>query len=415
MYTHDPVRDTAVEVTIPFPSPEELYEEYGGDDGIDRDEFGVLLGNIDGFGSVAVAGARMQERIQEYVDTEFQGADLNHDGVIDADEFTLYYFKEICFKFPVGKNGYNPGATLYNIFCNYCSYGRGGRRSEEMESHQLLKLCRDCGLLNKIYCRKADIDLVFHRARAETIYARTKGAAKLQYQQFLHSLMLIAEKRRSGFCEVTDRIRTYGITRRAASMADFVVIYDAAGLTEDPRDLERPPGLPKLRRNAPGLTEAPSMRHRQEWKAEHRGSLVMRMPSAAQGIGVESTPNPQAARGAAQEGRLDGQGVGWQAAAEPEYGHAVDGGTGMIEGGTSTQAVATASAEPAAWQHGQGCAHPMTSLWNIGSRLNRLGWLWTTPHVDGGLPCVSDAHAWFMHAIVHASIGPESGTWWYNT
>lgn len=40
---------------------------------------------------------------------QFEAADLNHDGVIDADEFNLYYFKEICFKFPVGQNGYNPG------------------------------------------------------------------------------------------------------------------------------------------------------------------------------------------------------------------------------------------------------------------------------------------------------------------
>jgi hypothetical protein len=43
-----------------------------------------------------------------------------------------------------------------------------------MESHQLLKLCRECGLLDCTRCRKADIDLVFHRARAETIYARVQ-------------------------------------------------------------------------------------------------------------------------------------------------------------------------------------------------------------------------------------------------
>lgn len=44
---------------------------------------------------------------------QFGAADLNHDGVIDADEFHLYYFKEICFKFPVGKNGYNPGEISF--------------------------------------------------------------------------------------------------------------------------------------------------------------------------------------------------------------------------------------------------------------------------------------------------------------
>ena len=106
------------------------------------------------------------------MDEEFERADLNHDGVIDRDEFALYYFSDICFKFPVGKNGFNPGAALYNIFCNYCSFGKGGRRSEEMESHQLLKLCKECELLQRHRCRKADIDLVFHRARADSIYAK---------------------------------------------------------------------------------------------------------------------------------------------------------------------------------------------------------------------------------------------------
>lgn len=41
-----------------------------------------------------------------------------------------------------------------------------------------MKLCRDCGLLNKFYCRKADVDLVFHRARAATVYARVCYAAR---------------------------------------------------------------------------------------------------------------------------------------------------------------------------------------------------------------------------------------------
>lgn len=113
-------------------------------------------------------------RICEYVATEFAKADLNDDGVIDADEFILYYYSAICFKFPVGKNGFNPGAALYNIFCNYCSFGKGGRRCEEMESHQLLKLCQQCGLLERRRCRKADVDLVFHRARAERITRKVR-------------------------------------------------------------------------------------------------------------------------------------------------------------------------------------------------------------------------------------------------
>jgi len=31
--------------------------------------------------------------IQAYVAEQFEAADQNHDGVIDQDEFTLYYFR----------------------------------------------------------------------------------------------------------------------------------------------------------------------------------------------------------------------------------------------------------------------------------------------------------------------------------
>lgn len=47
------------------------------------------------------------------MEQEFEKADQNHDGFISVDEFTLYYFSELCFKFPVYKNGYNPGNTSH--------------------------------------------------------------------------------------------------------------------------------------------------------------------------------------------------------------------------------------------------------------------------------------------------------------
>ena len=118
--------------------------------------------------------AKRRDEILKYVQSEFERADLNHDGAIDEDEFTLYYFRDLCFKFPVGKNGFNPGAALYNIFCNYCSFGKGGKRCEEMESHQFSKLAIECRLVDKVLCRKADIDLVFHRARAENMQKKAR-------------------------------------------------------------------------------------------------------------------------------------------------------------------------------------------------------------------------------------------------
>ena len=89
--------------------------QYGGEgDGIDREEFGYMLANIDGFG-MSELDAKTLARMEEFVDAEFERADLNHDGSIDSDEFMLYYYADICFKFPVGKNGYNPGTDPIHV------------------------------------------------------------------------------------------------------------------------------------------------------------------------------------------------------------------------------------------------------------------------------------------------------------
>lgn len=88
--------------------------------------------------------------------------------------------------------------------------------------------------------------------------AQVRGAAKLQYNDFLRALMLIADKHHAGFCEVVSKIQRYGINRRDPSMADFLVFRDPGGLYEDARDLERPPGLPRLHRPLPPATSLTS-------------------------------------------------------------------------------------------------------------------------------------------------------------
>jgi len=45
----------------------------------------------------------------QYICSEFDTADLNHDGVISVDEFYFYYYRELCFKFPILRSGVNPG------------------------------------------------------------------------------------------------------------------------------------------------------------------------------------------------------------------------------------------------------------------------------------------------------------------
>lgn len=45
----------------------------------------------------------------QYIFDEFETADLNHDGVISIDEFYFYFYRELCFKFPILRSGVNPG------------------------------------------------------------------------------------------------------------------------------------------------------------------------------------------------------------------------------------------------------------------------------------------------------------------
>ena len=58
---------------------------------------------------------------------EFAKADLNSDDIISIDEFYLYFYSTICFKFPVLRSGVNPGADLLNIYMKYASSGKAFR------------------------------------------------------------------------------------------------------------------------------------------------------------------------------------------------------------------------------------------------------------------------------------------------
>lgn len=149
-----------------------------------------------------------------------------------------------------------------------------------------------------------------------------KGATKLQYNQFLHALMLIADKRRTGFSEVAGKIQRFGINRRDASMADFLIMRDPLAEYEDTRDLERPPGLPKLHRSH-GATSA--------WPGT-QGALTM-MPCAADGISAVRAP--AATAGAPVNRPVRGK---WAQAAEGPSPAQVA-ATGNMQGGSLTQSL----------------------------------------------------------------------------
>lgn len=80
-----------------------LQYDTDGSNGIGPREFAQLLHDVDGCDGVPAAHAATHAARQ------FYKADLNHDGWLSRDEFLLYFYMELCFKFPVARNGMNPG------------------------------------------------------------------------------------------------------------------------------------------------------------------------------------------------------------------------------------------------------------------------------------------------------------------
>ena len=157
-----------------------------------------------------------------------------------------------------------------------------------------------------------------------------KGAAKLQYNDFLRALMLIADKHHAGFREVVGRIQRYGIHRRDPSMADFLVLRDPGGTYEDARDLERPPGLPQLLRppaasvkytDRSGLGAETAL---SAYVSPRDARGLSNFPSAAAGLQDAGVTGGCHAQPAARQ-------HGWDAAAAEPL---AIGGTGTVQGGS---------------------------------------------------------------------------------
>ncbi|KXZ42762.1 hypothetical protein GPECTOR_120g429 [Gonium pectorale] len=196
-----------------------------------------------------------RDRWRKWVEEEFRRADLGGNDILSIDEFYLYYYSKLCFRFPVQRNGVNPGAMLFNVFVKYCSLGRGamGGRNEDMLSHQFTKLCRDAELINGTSVTKAALGIIYHRARAadeslETYKpkAGVAATARMYYPQFLFALNRVAEKRRSGFQEVVARVLARVETLPEPSFSDFVLLsaHDLEPGAEVPEYLTRPRPLP---------------------------------------------------------------------------------------------------------------------------------------------------------------------------
>ncbi|GLC41477.1 Tubulin polymerization-promoting protein member 2 [Pleodorina starrii] len=286
--------------------------------------------------AVRVTPEVRQHRAQwrQWVSEEFARADLAGNGILSIDEFYMYFYSKLCFRFPVMRTGVNPGALLFNIFVRYCSIGRGavGGRNEDMLSHQFSKLCKDAGLINGKTLTRAAVDIIYHRSRAadeslETYKpkAGVAATARMYYPQFLFALDKIAEKRRSGFQEVVARLLSSVSTLPGPTFADFLIIsgHDLGAGEQVPEFLTRHPLLPDNSHALRSLADNDMIR---KMKQESDDALNLSMglpPKSMDGGGLKAFLDAKKA----------GEGEGKQANGDDSGGGGAGGGGGNGGGG----------------------------------------------------------------------------------
>ncbi|GBF93441.1 hypothetical protein Rsub_06574 [Raphidocelis subcapitata] len=90
---------------------------------------------------------------------------------------------------------------LKAVFYAFASFGLG-TRSVEIEGKNFIKLCKDCKLMSKALTT-TDIDLIFTKAK-------TKGARKVSFEQFMSALDAIAAKKGTSYEEIVQAIISAG-------------------------------------------------------------------------------------------------------------------------------------------------------------------------------------------------------------
>ncbi|CAK0783737.1 hypothetical protein CVIRNUC_006936 [Coccomyxa viridis] len=116
-------------------------------------------------------------------------------------------------------NGLEPAAEkdLLKAFCSFASFG-AREHTEEMDGAKFAKLCRDSKLLSRTVTA-SDADLFFAKVK-------TKGARKINFQQFVDALSLIAAKKGISLGEAADTVVAANGPCVSGTKADYVKFHD---------------------------------------------------------------------------------------------------------------------------------------------------------------------------------------------
>lgn len=157
---------------------------------------------------------------KEFVREYMKVSDMDGDGVLDHQEFCA-----VCSTFAMTKARQQLRMNLgmpaedhlrkiFGVFSGTTAQPVG----TELDGAHFIKLCRDCNLLSK-NLSAVDIDMIFAQVKS-------KGHRKLNFDQFLSSLLLCADRKGVEFEEMVKQIIATGGPIFVGTKADSVRLYD---------------------------------------------------------------------------------------------------------------------------------------------------------------------------------------------
>jgi hypothetical protein len=127
-------------------------------------------------------------------------------------------------------------AELRHHFEAFASFG--GAHSKEMDNAHFAKMCKECGLIDKVFTT-TDVDMIFTKVKA-------KGERKITFQQFVEGVLpAIAAKKKISEDEVAERIASAApqssgtkaeATRFHDDKSQYTGVYKAGGPTNVDRN-----------------------------------------------------------------------------------------------------------------------------------------------------------------------------------
>lgn len=141
-------------------------------------------------------------------------------------------------------------AELAHHFEAFASFG--GAHTNEMDNAHFAKMCKECGLVDKVFTT-TDVDMLFTKAKA-------KGARKITFQQFVEVIIPgIAAKKKLTADQIADQIaqsspKSSGTKAEATRFHDdksqYTGVYKAGGPSTIDRDSANLSGIVDRRNEA---------------------------------------------------------------------------------------------------------------------------------------------------------------------